>query len=626
MSETLAQNGSGNLVPYYRFENFVSGDNNHFALAFARAVSESPGKEYNPLFIYSNVGLGKTHLVNAIGNQIVENMPDKKVLYISSAQFEAELVDAIQYGTIDEFRNRYNSVDMLILDDIQFLASKESAQQEFFHAFNELFNQGKQIVISSDRPPRTLSTLEKRLRSRFEGGIITEIMPPNFETRQAILRKKLEEKRMLVPDEVIALLCKSIEGDIRKLEGALKETLAFAKLSNQVVTYDLAKQVIKQKLSENEDYAEESTVVDLETPNDAVKKAQQNDTARKININLPPTPKKKKSLIKEATKNIALQSGENSDPNEMPMEELLSDDDRTTQVGVSEQDLAKQKASHEQAAANSNSSFMEALKKNMDADNGMSLTSVFSSQDISQHIEKRQQGQQGITDRHPTPTPQPAPKIQTQQPEQPAQPAAAPAAQAQPVSAQPAAAAQQSSDGNSNVSLTNIFSSREVKEKIHKIIAIGADSDAGIDDTVLGTAPAHRSPKNNVFQKEHKKKLHYELKHFDGVLKKINKGKIHIYFLEAFDDFSKNLELAHEAFATEEYQHGLDCIREVKKAFADMTVNRGKDSAASFTATTTGGGFSVSPMLSRTAMLIGGLVGIALLIAGVVWFLFFGSY
>ncbi|MDX9702127.1 MAG: chromosomal replication initiator protein DnaA [Candidatus Auribacterota bacterium] len=616
MSEMLTTNENGRLVPYYRFDNFVAGDNNHFALAFARAVSESPGKEYNPLFIYSNVGLGKTHLINAIGNKILELSPDKKVSYIASAQFEAELVDAIQYGTIDEFRNRYNSLDLLILDDIQFLASKESAQQEFFHAFNELFNKGKQIVISSDRPPRTLSTLEKRLRSRFEGGIITEIMPPNFETRQAILRKKLEEKRMLVPDEVIALLCKSIEGDIRKLEGALKETLAFAKLSNQVVTYDLAKQVIKQKLSENIEVAPDGTVVNLESPNDSVnpeKKAGANPL--KININLPPTPKKKKSLIKESTKNISMNSSD------LPMEDLLSDDDRTTQVAVSEQELARQRAGHGQTSQpTGTSAFMEALKKNMDAENGISLTSMFASQNISQHVDKKQHNQPSQSayntglNQPPTPKPQPAPN---------------PAELQQPPSGQNASVApnpqnDKQNAGNDNVSLTNIFSSREVKEKIHKIIAIGADNESGIEDNVLGASSAHRTHKNNVFQKEHKKKLHYELKHFDGVLKQINKGKIHIYFFEAFDEFSDKLTKAHEAYAAEQYQHGLDCIRGVKKAFGEMTVNKGSDTLNKRQAVN--GSFSIAPLLSRTAMIISGLVGVAALIAGIVWFLFFGSY
>lgn len=620
MSETLTQNNNSNLVPYYRFDNFVSGENNHFALAFAKAVSESPGKEYNPLFIYSNVGLGKTHLINAIGNKIVENHPDKQVLYIASAQFEAELVDAIQYGKIDEFRNKYSSLDLLILDDIQFLATKESAQQEFFHAFNELFNKGRQIVISSDRPPRTLSTLEKRLRSRFEGGIITEIMPPNFETRQAILRKKLEEKRMIVPDEVIALLCKTIEGDIRKLEGALKETLAFAKLTNQVVSYEMAKQVIKQKLSESAELDGQVPVVDLESPHDSVQGAGSNPSGNslKININLPPTPKKKKSLIKEATKNIPLNE---EDPSNIPMDDLISDDDRPTKVAMNEPQQAQSKPAP--AASNDANAYIEALKNSMDSE-GASLTSMFSSSNLNQHIERKRQEQSAQnssvhqSDRSPTPQPMKPPVSGgTQQ---------SPAQQGPPQPAQTAAQTPMGApaEQSSNVSLTNIFSSREVKEKIHKIIAIGADNESEIDDTVLGAAPSHRTTTKNVFNKEHKKKLQYELKQFDSILKKINKGKIRIYYLEAFDGFSDNLEKAHEAYHSDDFQHGLDCMRNVKKAYAEMTVN--KEGGEAGTAPPQEHSFSVTPMLSRTALLIGGLVGIGGLIALVMWFLFFGSY
>lgn len=236
----------------YTFEDFVVGHANQFTYATAKAVAEAPAQDYNPLFIYSGVGLGKTHLINAIGNHILARDPSARVIYLSSERFTAELVSAIQRNDIKSFRKRYREVDVLLLDDIHFLAGKERAQEEFFHTFNELYNAHKQIVTTSDRPPKSMLTLEKRLRSRFEGGIITDIQPPEYETRLAILHKKLERMGQRVDEAVLELLAERITSNIRELEGALRGVIAAAEASGETLNRRYAERVLTDILGEPE--------------------------------------------------------------------------------------------------------------------------------------------------------------------------------------------------------------------------------------------------------------------------------------------------------------------------------------------------------------------------------------
>lgn len=253
ISKILPDNKSpqNNLNPRYVFDSFVVGNSNRMAHAASLAVAESPAKAYNPLFLYGNSGLGKTHLMHSIAHYILEQNTSTKVLYVTSETFTNELILSIQNNKNEEFRNKYRNIDVLLIDDIQFISKKEGTQEEFFHTFNALHESNKQIIISSDRPPKEIKTLEDRLRSRFEWGLIADIQVPDYETRIAILRKKADSEGLVVPDEVMAFIAKCIVSNIRELEGALTRIVAFAKLTNQKISIELAETALKDVFSEN---------------------------------------------------------------------------------------------------------------------------------------------------------------------------------------------------------------------------------------------------------------------------------------------------------------------------------------------------------------------------------------
>ncbi|KRW91174.1 chromosomal replication initiation protein [Alicyclobacillus tengchongensis] len=242
---------TASLIPRYTFETFVIGASNRFAHAACLAVSERPAQAYNPLFIYGGVGLGKTHLMHAIGHYVKEHNPLAKVRYLSSERFTNEFITAIRDGSTELFRSKYRSIDVLLIDDIQFLANKEQTQEEFFHTFNSLHEAGKQIVISSDRPPREIPTLEDRLRSRFEWGLITDIQPPDLETRIAILQRKAKSDGLDISENVLAYIADQIDSNIRELEGALIRVVAYSSLVNEDVTPELAQVALKDIIQPN---------------------------------------------------------------------------------------------------------------------------------------------------------------------------------------------------------------------------------------------------------------------------------------------------------------------------------------------------------------------------------------
>ncbi|HEY8516962.1 MAG TPA: chromosomal replication initiator protein DnaA [Candidatus Binatia bacterium] len=234
-----------NLVPRYTFENFVVGPSNQLAYAAARAIANNPGEVYNPVFIYGATGVGKTHLVNAIGHFVLDKDPAAKVVYLSSEAFVNEMIAALRHHRMDEFKKRFRKVDVLIVDDVQFLAGRERTQEEFFHTFNTLYEAGRQIVLSSDRPPSEIPKLEERLRSRFAWGLLADIQPPDFETRLAILRKRCEADGLEMPDDVLRYVAEVIRSNIRVLEGALRKVATASRLAGTPPTLDLAIEALR---------------------------------------------------------------------------------------------------------------------------------------------------------------------------------------------------------------------------------------------------------------------------------------------------------------------------------------------------------------------------------------------
>ncbi|HOQ36799.1 MAG TPA: chromosomal replication initiator protein DnaA [Acetivibrio sp.] len=239
------------LNPKYTFDTFVIGNSNRFAHAAALAVAEAPGKAYNPLFIYGGVGLGKTHLMHAIGHYILNQNSSQRVLYVSSEKFTNELINAIKDNKNEEFRSKYRNIDVLLIDDIQFIAGKERTEEEFFHTFNALYEANKQIIISSDKSPKEITSLEDRLRSRFEWGLTADMQAPDLETRIAILRKKAQLENLDVPNEIIVFIADKIASNIRELEGALNKVIAYSSLTQNEITLELANEALKDVLSAN---------------------------------------------------------------------------------------------------------------------------------------------------------------------------------------------------------------------------------------------------------------------------------------------------------------------------------------------------------------------------------------
>lgn len=250
--DSLSGYSNSFLNPKYTFDTFVVGNNNRFAHAAALAVAESPASSYNPLFLYGGVGLGKTHLMHAIGNEVLRNDKNSNVLYVTSEKFTNQLINAIKDNKNEQFRNKYRNVDVLLIDDIQFIAGKERIQEEFFHTFNSLHESGKQIIISSDRPPKEIKLLEDRLKSRFEWGLLADISNPDYETRLAILRKKAQQDDIIIDDLILSNIATKIDTNIRELEGVLNKMIATASLTHAPLTMEMAEKAVNDIISQKE--------------------------------------------------------------------------------------------------------------------------------------------------------------------------------------------------------------------------------------------------------------------------------------------------------------------------------------------------------------------------------------
>ena len=251
-SEVAPSSNSRGLTPRYTFDTFIVGPSNQFAHAACRAVAEAPSRSYNPLFIYGGVGLGKTHLMHAIGQYVLHHDPSLTLTYISSERFMNEMINAVRYDRILDFRERYRSVDVLLVDDIQFVSGKEGTQTEFFHTFNALYDSQKQIVLSSDRPPHEIPALEERLRSRFEWGLIADIQPPDLETKVAILKRRAEAEAVPLPDNFALYIAGRIKSNIRELEGSLTRLIAYASLTGREISLDLTQEILKNVIDQDE--------------------------------------------------------------------------------------------------------------------------------------------------------------------------------------------------------------------------------------------------------------------------------------------------------------------------------------------------------------------------------------
>ena len=271
------------MNPKYTFDTFVVGNNNRFAHAAALAVAESPATSYNPLFIYGGVGLGKTHLMHAIGNEILRNNRSANILYVTSEKFTNQLINAIKDNKNEQFRSKYRNIDVLLIDDIQFIAGKERIQEEFFHTFNTLHESGKQIILSSDRPPKDITLLEDRLKSRFEWGLIADISNADYETRLAILRKKAQLDNIIIDDAILANIANRIDTNIRELEGALNKLIARASLINSPITMEMSEWAINEIVTSQDTVISSSFIIDTVakyfnvSPKDLVGSKRSND-------------------------------------------------------------------------------------------------------------------------------------------------------------------------------------------------------------------------------------------------------------------------------------------------------------------------------------------------------------
>ncbi len=250
--ENVQKNNSSGLNPRYTFSNYVVGSSNEHAAAVAMSVAKYPGQTNNPLFLYGNSGLGKTHLMHAIGNEIVKNSPEKSVLYVTSERFTIDMINSLRDKKMEDFRKKYRDIDVLLIDDVQFIEGKEGSQEEFFHTFNELYMNNKQIVLTSDRKPRDLVTLEERLRNRFEWGLNIDILTPNYETRMAILKKKAESRNITIDEDVLSYIAERIDSNIRELEGALSKIISYAGISHKEIDIDVADYILRSILPDED--------------------------------------------------------------------------------------------------------------------------------------------------------------------------------------------------------------------------------------------------------------------------------------------------------------------------------------------------------------------------------------